>query len=64
MTMFALMLTLQPEEVQRVRWAGLEEILQMIDDGSFIPYEKNLIRLLFWRRDHSSAHTKSDPTRA
>ncbi|MBR4458507.1 MAG: NUDIX domain-containing protein [Clostridia bacterium] len=57
-------LTLQPEEVQRVRWAGLEEILQMIDDGSFIPYEKNLIRLLFWRRDHSSAHTKSDPSRA
>lgn len=55
-------LTLQPEEVQRVRWAGPEEILQMIDDGRFIPYEKGLISLLFFRRNHSSAHTRSDPT--
>jgi len=55
-------LHLQPEEVQAVRWAALDEILQMIDDGRFIPYEKSLIELLFFRRNHRSSHTRSDPT--
>ena len=55
-------LHLQYEEVQAVRWAGREEILQMIDDGKFIPYEKSLIELLFFRRNHRSSHTRSDPT--
>lgn len=55
-------LQLQYEEVQQVRWASKEEILQMIDDGTFIPYEKSLIDLLFYRRNHRSAHTRSDPT--
>ncbi len=55
-------LRLQPEEVQAVRWATKEEILQMIDDGRFIPYEKSLIELLFFRRNHRSSHTRSDPT--
>jgi len=55
-------LKLQYEEVQQVRWASKEEILQMIDDGSFIPYEKSLIELLFYRKDHRSAHTRNDPT--
>ena len=53
-------LHLQYEEVQAVRWAGREEILRMIDDGEFIPYEKSLIELLFFRRDHRSAHTRND----
>ena len=55
-------LHLQYEEVQAVRWATLEEILQMIDDGRFIPYEKSQIELLFFRRNHRSSHTRSDPT--
>ncbi len=55
-------LRLQYEEVQAVRWASLEEILQMIDDGRFIPYEKSQIELLFFRRNHRSSHTRSDPT--
>ena len=55
-------LHLQYEEVQQVRWAAKEEILQMIDDGRFIPYEKSLIELLFFRKDHRGSHTKSDPT--
>ena len=55
-------LRLQYEEVQRVCWADREEIMQMIDDGRFIPYEKSLIELLFFRRNHRSSHTKSDPT--
>ena len=56
-------LRLQPEEVRSVRWAAEEEILRMIDDGSFIPYEKSLISLLFFRRNHRSSHTRSDPTK-
>ncbi len=53
-------LKLQPEEVQAVRWAEKDEILRMIGDGRFIPYEKSLIELLFFRRNHRSAHTRSD----
>ena len=40
-------LTLQTEEVQAVRWASLDEISAMIDNGSFIPFFKSFIRLLF-----------------
>lgn len=54
-------LHLQAEEVQAVRWASREEILRMIDSGEFIPYEKSLIELLFFRRDHRSSHTRIDP---
>lgn len=56
-------LHLQYEEVQQARWAAMEEILQMIDDGRFIPYEKSLIELLFFRKDHRGSHTKKDPTK-
>ena len=55
-------LRLQYEEVQAVRWATKAEIIRMIDSGEFIPYEKSLIELLFFRRNHRSAHTRSDPT--
>ena len=57
-------LHLQAEEVQAVRWAEKDEILQMIDDGRFIPYEKSLIELLFFRRNHRSSHTRNDTTKA
>ncbi len=40
-------LKLQYEEVQQVKWATLDEILQKIDDGVFIPYYKTLIQLFF-----------------
>ena len=53
-------LRLQPEEVQAVRWAEQEEILQMIDDGRFIPYEKSLISFLFSRRLNRSSHTREE----
>ncbi len=56
-------LRLQQEEVAAVRWAGEEEILSMIDSGTFIPYEKSLIRLLFFLRDRRSAHTRDDAAR-
>ena len=50
-------LKLQEEEVQRVKWADQEEILKMLKEGTFIPYHKALIELLFWMRDHEGAHT-------
>ena len=55
-------LHLQESEVQQVRWATKEEVLEMIDDGRFIPYEKSQMELLFFRRNHRSSHTRKDPT--
>ena len=43
-------LRLQPEEVQAVRWATEEEILQMIGEGTFIPYYPELIKTFFAMR--------------
>ena len=40
-------LKLQYEEVQAVKWASMEEIFQMIDDKTFIPYFKSLIMTVF-----------------
>lgn len=40
-------LSLQYEEVQNVRWASMEEILEMIDSGAFIPYFKSIIGMIF-----------------
>lgn len=51
-------LVLQPEEVQEVRWVTFEEVTQMLAEETFIPYEKSLIELLFFLRNHSEAHTK------
>lgn len=45
-------LRLQEEEVQAVRWAGKEEILSMIDSGTFIPYGKGFFEYLFYRSNH------------
>lgn len=51
---------LQPEEVQAVKWAALEEILSMIDSGEFIPYHKDLIRLLFFMKNRRGTFTRDD----
>ena len=37
--------------------------LQPIDDRQFIPYEKGLVSLLFFMRNHRSVETYRDPTR-
>jgi isopentenyldiphosphate isomerase len=47
-------LHLQEEEVAAVRWAGQAEIETMIDDGSFIPYQKGLLDYLFFARSGKS----------
>lgn len=55
-------LCLQAEEVEKAAWADQDEILAMIDDGTFIPYHKSLIELLFFLRSHSGTHTRPDTT--
>ena len=56
-------LTLQKEEVQAVRWADEEEILRMIEEDTFIPYQPHFIGLLFYLRNHATLHIKPDVTR-
>ena len=49
-------LTLQQEEVKAVRWASRDEIIDMIDQGIFVPYHKELIDLIFAMQDKIGAH--------
>ncbi|GKX66724.1 NUDIX hydrolase [Inconstantimicrobium mannanitabidum] len=49
-------LSLQYEEVQRVKWASKEEIFSMIESGEFIPYYKSLIQLFFDTRKQYGCH--------
>lgn len=51
-------LKLQYEEVQAVKWASCEEIISMEKGGLFIPYYKDLIKLLFAMRKRYSSHYK------
>ncbi len=50
-------LKLRTEEVASVRWAGKREILRMIDDGVFIPYQKDFVGFLFFLEKHTGVHT-------
>jgi isopentenyldiphosphate isomerase len=51
-------LTLQDEEVTAVRWVTEDELLTMVDDGSFIPYPKTFLRFLFDMRGQFGFPTK------
>ncbi len=53
-------LQLQPEEVQAARWATKEEILALISEGRFVPYDRSMIELLFYRRNTRSSVTLPD----
>lgn len=55
-------LQLQEEEVQAAKWATKDEVFQMIDDGSFIPYNKGIVDFIFFQFDHQGTHTKPDWT--
>lgn len=46
-------LQLQYEEVAQVKWADLEEIRQMLAEGTFVPYHRSLIDLLFAMRERN-----------
>jgi isopentenyldiphosphate isomerase len=51
-------LTLQAEEVRAVRWVTEEELLTMVDEGSFIPYPKTFLQFLFTMRGQFGFPTK------
>lgn len=53
-------LVLQEKEVQNVKWATEEEILQMIEDETFISYHKSKIELMFFLRNQRGTHTRND----
>lgn len=55
-------LKLQEEEVQAVKWATKDEVYRMIDDGTFIPYNKGIVDFIFFQFDHQGTHTKADWT--
>lgn len=55
---------LQQEEVKAVKWATVEEILHLIDEKDFIPYNNDFIRMLFFLHNHNGLHTKDDFTQA
>lgn len=50
-------LILQEEEVQAVKWATENEILEMIHDGKFIPYYESLVHVLFDMRMYYGSHS-------
>jgi isopentenyldiphosphate isomerase len=52
-------LILDPNEVQSARYASLEDILMMIDAGTFVPYHKSLIQCLFDMKNQRGALTRS-----
>ena len=51
-------LHLQAEEVAAVRWATLEEVLAMVDEGTFITYPKSFLQFLFDMRNTFGFPTK------
>jgi isopentenyldiphosphate isomerase len=51
-------LKLQESEVDEVKYATIDEVLEMIEDGLFIPYYESVIRLMFDMRDGYGAHRR------
>ncbi len=53
-------LSLQYEEVSEVKYASMEEIFSMMDEGTFIPYHKSLIEYLFAQSRRVGIHADRD----
>ena len=51
-------LTLQAEEVEQVRWVTEEELLDMLDAGTFISYPRSFLQFLFAMRGKFGFPTK------
>ena len=43
---------LQKEEVAEVKWATLDEILALRNEGNFTPFTPDYLKLLFFMKDH------------
>ena len=54
-------LVLQKEEVAEVRWASLEDVLELIEYGKFIPYRPDMMRLLWDMVSGDDAFSASIP---
>ena len=55
-------LKLQYSEVKEVKWATRNEVMNMIKEGSFIPYHESFVDLLFFMRANLSVRTGDDTT--
>ena len=53
-------LTLQESEVMDAAYATRDEIMKMIEDGSFIPYHKSIIDSVFFLADSQRLQTNTD----
>ncbi|WP_155819646.1 NUDIX hydrolase [Lactococcus laudensis] len=40
-------LNLQPTEVQGVKWASYDEVMCMMKEGTFFPYQRSMLELIF-----------------
>ena len=49
-------LHLQESEVQAVKWATLEEVLQLRLENKFMPYTRSFLEYLFFRGSHTGSH--------
>ena len=56
-------LKLQETEVEQVKWAAEEEILEMLRNKEFVLYKSSFISLLYFLRNHNGAFTHKDPTK-
>ena len=56
-------LELQTAEVEQVKWATEEEILEMLHTKEFVLYKTSFISLLYFLRNHNGAFTHKDPTK-
>lgn len=43
-------LSLQSDEVAEVKWAGEEEVMDLLQEGQFLPYYDHFLKLLFQMR--------------
>ena len=49
-------LVFQLDEVQAVKWASLEEVLELRKNNQFMPYTRSFLEYLFFRADHVGSH--------
>ncbi|MFQ9999108.1 MAG: DNA mismatch repair protein MutT, partial [Anaerococcus obesiensis] len=47
-------LKLQKEEVSDAKFVSLNELIKIIDEKEFVPYQKDYINLLFYLRNNSN----------
>lgn len=53
-------LTLQESEVAQVRWVSREEVLEMAQNGTFVPYRETILNLIFEHVGYGAHRQKPD----